>query len=87
MTKVTPKLKDFYENSERFNNKLCATNLDDVFEEIFIQKIVEIEVSRKEMFLIIRFLAFSFSKTYEGFKILKKGKVNEFFGVRLILDD
>lgn len=76
-----------------------AINVDDVFGILYKRRLKEVIVSREEMFQITRFMIANSMPQLPDYKplslselnwliweALSEGKVNKFFGVRLILE-
>ena len=71
-------------------------NIDDIFREARRQNIKEIEVTNDEMFIIATFLVANISPYFDmeytreeaekkALLLMKEGKVDKFFGVKLVL--
>ena len=93
MEKIIPKLKDIYENTTEFGGVMVLTNVDDIFCKIRSEGIDEVRVSWREMLDVARFTLANISNVkvdnldWPDLKIITEGRVDKFFGVKLILED
>ena len=62
------------------------SNIDIFFTILCKMNITEIEVTLSEFYLIVNFVANTCSQTEYGSQAMKTGKVDEFMGIKLILE-
>lgn len=90
--KITPNVKDFL---GPHGDVLSCSNVDDVFRDILLAEIEEVEVSRGDMQIIAMFMLAAAIPNVRGvdinkinlraWKILEEGRVEKFLGVQLKL--
>ena len=79
------KLKDFYKDKKEYGGKCTSINVDDIFRELSRSGIKEVSVDIKEMHEAVEFfIIFAMGEKGNG-KIIREGKLDKLFGVKLKL--
>ena len=97
MKKIIPKLKDILETIPILDDNRLTTftiiNVDDIFTALKTKGVNELRVNWYEMLTIAKFVIANITcipkedYNWKSLEILKTGKIDEFLGVKLYLDE
>ena len=78
------KLKDIYQKAP-YSGYITVVNIDTMFLSLIDKNIEEVEISKKEMVIIVFYFIANVGNTELAAEVLRNNKLDKFFGINLIL--